>query len=100
MQKQELENNSLIVYEPVVSTTWVNKKSGVIEMLNEKLCFCKKDVISVCTAQNEREQKKCKFYKKSSFTDRCMYLIFDEYCDCLDAQIATYQKFQEDYQWI
>ena len=66
-------------------------------MLNERLCFCKRDIMSICTAATESEQKNCKFYKKSSFTDRCMYFMFDEYCDCLDAQIATQQKIEEDY---
>ena len=76
------------------------KKCGVIEVLNERLCFCKRDVMSICMAESEREQKNCKFYKQSSFTDRCMYLMFDEFCDCLEAQVATEQKIQEDYQWI
>ena len=60
-------------------------------MQNEKLCFCKRDTMSICTAASESEQINCKSYKKSSFSDRCMYLIFDEYCDCLDAQIVTQQ---------
>ena len=69
----------------------------------ERSCFCKRDMMSICTAANEREQKNCKFYKKSSFSDRCMYFMFGEYCDCLDAQIATQQGIQEDqedYKWI
>ena len=56
--------------------------------------------MSICTAASESEQKNCKFYKKSSFTDKCMYFMFDEYCDCLDAQIATHQTIQLDYTWI
>jgi hypothetical protein len=75
----------------------------VIEVQIEKLCFCKIDIVSICTAASESEQKKCKFYKKSSFSDKCMYLMFDEYCDCMEAQIATQQKIQEDqegYPWI
>ena len=49
---------------------------------------------------SESEQKNCKFYKKSSFSDRCMHFMFEEYCDCLDAQIATQQPIQSDYIWI
>ena len=45
-------------------------------------------------------KKNCKFFKKSSFTDRCMHYMFDEYCDCLDAQIATQQTIQSNYIWI
>jgi len=73
---------------------------GVIGVLNDRLCFCKRDIMSICTAASENEQKNCKFYKKSSFSDRCMHFMFDEYCDCLDAQIATQQPIQSDYIWI
>jgi hypothetical protein len=80
------------------------RKLGVIEVLNESLSFCKRDVMSICTAASESEQKKCKFYNKSSFTDKCMHFMFDEFCDCVEAQIATvHQKIvenQEDYRWI
>jgi hypothetical protein len=50
--------------------------------------------MSICTAGGEGEQKSCKFYKKSSFTDRCMHFMFDEYCDCLEAQVAIQQAQQ------
>jgi hypothetical protein len=76
---------------------------GVIEVLNERVSFCKGGLISICTAASEGEQKNCKFYKKSSFTDRCMHFMFDEYCDCLEAQIAIQQAQQsvaENYIWI
>jgi len=69
-------------------------------VLNDRICFCKRDIMSICTANSESEQKNCNFYIKSSFSDRCMHFMFDEYCDCLDAQIATQQKIQEDCQWI
>ena len=75
---------------------------GVVEVFNEKSCFCKREFMSICTAASESEQKKCKFYKKSSFSDKCMYLMFGEYCDCLEAQLATQQKIQECeevYKW-
>ena len=72
----------------------------MIEVQNEKLCFCKIDIVSICTAANENEQKKCKFFKKSSSSDKCMYLMFDEYCDCLEAQLETQQTAQSNYQDI
>lgn len=64
---------------------------GLIVVLNEKLCFCKREIMSICTADSESDQKSCTFYKMSSFTDRCMHFMFDEDCDCLEAQIATEQ---------
>lgn len=54
----------------------------------------------ICTAVNESEQKNCKFYKKSSSSDRCMYFVFDEYCDCLEAQKETQVEVQSEYDWI
>jgi hypothetical protein len=45
--------------------------------------------MSVCTAEDEYKQKYCRFYEKSSCSDKCMYLVFDEYCDCLEAQLSA-----------
>ena len=61
----------------------------MIDMLKDNLCLCRNDFMSICTAADESEQKRCKFYKKSSHSDKCMYFVFDEYCDCLEAQLAT-----------
>jgi len=69
-------------------------------MQNEKLCLCRRDFMSICTATSESQQKNCIFYEKSTISDRCMHFMFDEYCDCLEAQIATQQKVQSDYAWI
>ncbi len=49
--------------------------------------FCKQEEMSMCTACNKNEQTGCSFYEKSSFAERCMYYIFDEYCDSLKAQM-------------
>jgi hypothetical protein len=49
--------------------------------------FCKQEEMSICTAGNQNKQTGCSFYEKSRFADRCMYYIFDEYCDCLKAQM-------------
>lgn len=46
----------------------------------------------VCNASSEEEQKKCRFYQKSSYSDKCMYFIFDKYCDCLEAQMNTEEQ--------
>lgn len=49
--------------------------------------FCRSEQISVCTAANKKKQIVCRFYEKACSADRCMYFIFDEYCDCLKAQV-------------
>ena len=55
----------------------------------DKLCFCKKEAMSVCTATSVDEQKKCRYYQKASYSDKCMYLTFNKFCDCLEAQMNT-----------
>ena len=55
----------------------------------DKLCFCKKETMSVCTAGSVDEQKRCRYYKKASHSDKCMFLAFDKFCDCLEAQMNT-----------
>jgi hypothetical protein len=57
-------------------------------MDTKEICYCKKDIISVCTAKNVTEQKKCRFYQRSSFSDKCMYLVLDKFCDNIDAQAS------------
>jgi hypothetical protein len=49
--------------------------------------FCKQEEMSICTACTKNQQTGCSFYEKSSFAERCMYYIFDEYCDSLKAQM-------------
>ena len=49
--------------------------------------LCKKGFMSVCSGENASEQEKCTFYDKASHENRCMYFIFNEYCDCLKAQM-------------
>jgi hypothetical protein len=51
--------------------------------------YCKKEKMSICSAEDSKQQEKCSFFEKSSYEHRCMYFIFDEYCDCLAAQIQT-----------
>jgi len=49
--------------------------------------FCRQEEMSLCTADSQKQQSGCSFFEKSQFADRCMYFIFDEYCDCLKAQM-------------
>ena len=43
--------------------------------------------MSICTADNQKQQIGCSYYEKSQFAERCMYYIFEEYCDSLTAQM-------------
>ena len=54
-----------------------------------EFCYCRTDIMSFCKAENEHQQKYCRFYEKSSYSDKCMYFMFDEYCDCLEAQLSA-----------
>ena len=54
--------------------------------MSDKANFCIAGMMSTCRAENIKEQEKCRFYEKASYENRCMYFIFDEYCDCLKAQ--------------
>jgi hypothetical protein len=49
--------------------------------------FCRSEQISFCTAAGPKKQPVCRFYEKARSAERCMYFIFDEYCDCLKAQL-------------
>jgi hypothetical protein len=51
--------------------------------------FCRSEHISTCAAGNQKEQTGCSFYERSRYADRCMYFIFEEYCDCLRAQLSS-----------
>lgn len=51
--------------------------------------YCIPGIMSRCSAGTLWEnQKKCRFSKKSSVSDRCMHYIvsLDGHCDCVDAQ--------------
>ena len=48
---------------------------------------CKNNGLSICDMKDSpNDQTKCRHYEKSTFFNRCMYLIYDNYCDCLTAQ--------------
>jgi hypothetical protein len=56
----------------------------------EAINFCRCEQISFCTAASQRVQAGCSFYEKARSAERCMYFIFDEYCDCLKAQLNAH----------
>jgi hypothetical protein len=58
-------------------------------MSDSQTNYCKKDDMSICSAEDIKQQEKCSFFKKSSYENRCMYFIFDTYCDCLKAQMES-----------
>lgn len=45
--------------------------------------------MSICTAEDPKQQEKCSYFVKSSYEYRCMHFTFDEYCDCLKAQMHS-----------
>jgi hypothetical protein len=47
--------------------------------------------MSICTADDQKQQAGCSYYEKSQFAERCMYFIFEEYCDSLTAQLDSQQ---------
>lgn len=51
--------------------------------------FCRSEQISVCTAESVKAQSVCRYFVKASRSERCMYFVFGEYCDCLGAQIGA-----------
>ena len=54
--------------------------------------MCKLDLMSLCIANNKKDQSNCSFYEKSQNASRCMYFIFEEFCDCVQAQIAAKKR--------
>ena len=65
------------------------KDLGESKNTGESKNLCKKGLMSVCTAKDSDERERCEFYEKSSIKNKCMYFIFDEYCDCLSAQMGA-----------
>ena len=58
-------------------------------MAHPETNFCKQEQMSICTAGGQKQQTDCSFYEKSQHANRCMYFMFDEYCDSLKAQISS-----------
>ena len=45
------------------------------------------DGLSTCDmAEQPKLQEKCRHYQKSTHFSRCMFLVFDNFCDSLAAQ--------------
>ena len=71
--------------EPKISTLQRAHRERKIDCLN----YCVSGLMSRCSAGAVWEdQKRCKFYEKSTVSNRCMYYIeaIDGHCDCVDAQ--------------
>ena len=56
-------------------------------MQPNQICYCKKDIMSICSAPGLKHQRDCRFYVKSTYNSRCMFYRFDAFCDSLDAQV-------------
>jgi len=46
-------------------------------MASSVVSFCKRDIMSVCTAPSDSELENCVYYEKSRLRNKCMYFIFD-----------------------
>jgi len=66
-----------------------NLQHEVNVMARPETNFCKQEEMSVCTADCQKQQLDCSYYEKSQHANRCMYFIFDEYCDSLKAQMNS-----------
>ena len=63
---------------------------GIPIMQKEQVSYCRQEIMSVCAADSGKQQKHCRFYEKSNTSTRCMYYVFEEYCDCLQAQVTAH----------
>lgn len=59
-------------------------------MQEQQISYCRQEMMSVCAATGDNQQKLCRFYEKSNASTRCMYYVFEEYCDCLKAQVMAH----------
>jgi hypothetical protein len=61
-----------------------------------QVSFCKTVRMSFCTARSSSRQRNCRFYRKATSADRCMFFVFNEYCDCPDAQRKARENRRRD----
>ena len=77
------------IYSISVDAVFYGLNQEAVEMSCAETNYCKKDKMSICTAKDPKQQEKCSYFVKSSYEYRCMYFTFDEYCDCLKAQMES-----------
>ena len=77
------------VYSTSIDAVFYVLTQEVVEMSCSETNYCKKDKMSICTAEDPKQQEKCIYFVKSSYEYRCMHFTFDEYCDCLKAQMQA-----------
>ena len=65
---------------------------------NDIINFCvDAGMMHVCDeCDNPTNQEKCHFYEKATKANRCMYLKFDEFCDCLKAILNEINDLQDE----
>lgn len=80
---------------PVGVSTLKNCKEGT-PIVN----LCKSGLMSECVGETEEEQKTCAYYEKATSAKRCMYRKYDNFCDCLPAQLDARKSLQEKNQEI
>ena len=58
---------------------------------------CKYNGMSICDMRDSpKDQEKCRHYKKATFFNMCMFLVFDKNCDCLAAQRDRNGKLSDE----
>ena len=62
----------------------------MLNMQDQQVSYCRQEMMSVCAASSDNQQRLCRFYEKSNASARCMYYVFEEYCDCLKAQVMAH----------
>lgn len=60
-------------------------------MQSDKSNYCETTLISVCSALEEKVQKNCCFYDKSSSGEHCMFFHFKQFCDNIEAQVNEHR---------
>ena len=66
----------------------------VMRMSHAESNLCKQEEMSMCSADSRLQQENCSFFEKSINANRCMYFVFEEYCDCLKAQMKAGRRVQ------
>jgi hypothetical protein len=73
----------MIILERLQEVTAMNAYEAV------RVNLCAPDLLSLCGArESRRDQKRCRYYRKASRAEHCMYFVesINGHCDSVDAQ--------------
>jgi len=65
-------------------------------MSRHTVCYCQQEIMSQCAAPSQAESVACHFYEKAQHAERCMYFVFDKFCDSYKAQSFGYAPPDND----